>query len=149
MTPAGLAVSLSGNTVRPFSDLAGKSAPKGAVFGARDGLLTVTAAQSLAGGSGGAAVPITVVSRPSIAGSALTILPERMELLGTTFPASAVARDVKSFKPTVTPLQALPSGLHYAGVEVAPQGLRLTISGRDVTLGGNSLTGAPTCPART
>jgi hypothetical protein len=42
-------------------------------------------------------------------------------------------------------LQKLPPGLTYAGVEVLPDGLRIRLTGQDVTLQRGALAGGAPC----
>jgi LmeA-like phospholipid-binding len=134
--PAGLKLVISGTTVRPFSAL-DQPAGRTTVFGAEDGLLTATARGATED------TPIVLHARPRITGTTLDIAPEQIEMFGTRFPA----RDVLAVVPaqaTTHPLQPLPPGLFYRSVAVLPDGLRIEVAGRDVTLGRGALTGG-TC----
>ncbi|GIE97085.1 hypothetical protein Ari01nite_45500 [Paractinoplanes rishiriensis] len=130
----GIRVVVSGVTVQPFSSL---PKPKGAVttYGADKGLLTVTTV-----GSAGRTMPVTVFAAPAIAGNKLEIAPQRIGMFDTLFPAADVFAELKSENTTYA-LQALPAGLEYRQVEVVPGGLRIRLTGRDVTLSKGLLGG--------
>jgi hypothetical protein len=53
------------------------------------------------------------------------------------YPAADVMREVK-FPSTRYQLPALPAHLAYTGISVLPGGLRVSVSGRNVTLGKNT-----------
>lgn len=131
--PAGLKVTIGGTTVKPFSSLP-QDAGHPAVFGAEDGLLTATATGS------GADTPIVLHSRPAIHGRTLDLAPSEIEMFGSRFPAADVLSQVKG-QQTAYPLQALPSGLAYAGVDVRADGLLIHVTGRSADLPRGSLTG--------
>jgi hypothetical protein len=88
--------------------------------------------------------PASRADRPleSING-AFVIQPEKFIILGTVYPAADVMRQVK-FPSTRYPLPALPAHLAYTGISVLPGGLRVSVSGTDVTL-GTSMFGAGSC----
>ena len=65
-------------------------------------------------------------------------------MLGTPFPAADVLKDL-NVASTSFPLQPLPPGLSYDGVDVLPDGIRVTVRGKDVTVSKGSLLGAQAC----
>lgn len=134
----GVHVAVSGVTVRPFSDMA--SGTPGATFSAEHGLLVTTVK-----GMPANAKPITIqmLARPEIVGSALVIQPQKFIILGTVYPASDVMRQVK-FPSTRYPLPALPAHLAYTGISVRPAGLRVSVTGQNVTL-GKTMFSSTTC----
>lgn len=125
---SGLKVALDGVTVRSYSQLPAKQGGRPATYGAQNGLMTVTTR-----GTGGARNPIVLYSKPRITGSTLDLAPQQIEMFGILFPARNVLAEVDS-SDTAYPLQALPTNLAYRGVEVLPDGLRISMSGKDVTL---------------
>jgi hypothetical protein len=135
----GVHVAVSGVTVRPFSEMAGGT--PGATFSAQRGLLVTTVK-----GMPANAKPITIemLARPEISGGAFVIQPEKFIILGTVYPATDVMRQV-TFPSTRYPLPALPAHLAYTGISVLPGGLRVSVSGTDVTL-GTSMFGTGSCP---
>ncbi|MFC7531492.1 DUF2993 domain-containing protein [Actinoplanes sp. GCM10030250] len=130
----GIKVVIGGVTTRPFSVL---KQPAGAptVFGAERGLLTATTTRTPEDGT-----PVVLYGRPVIKGSTLDISPDQIEMFGVRFPAVNVLAEVAPQEMT-SALQKLPPGLTYAGVEVLPDGLRIRLTGQDVTLQRGSLTG--------
>jgi hypothetical protein len=133
--PQGIKVVIGGVTTRPFSAL---KQPPGTptVFGAERGLLTATTT-----GGSGEDTPVVLYGRPVIKDNTLDISPDRVEMFGVRFPAANVLAEV-SPQQTKYALQKLPPGLTYAGAEVLPIGLRIRLTGRDVTLQRGALTGA-------
>ena len=101
--------------------------------------MRVWAAVSQKGGSGDA-TPVVLYGRPQIHGATLDISPQQIEMFGIRFPARNVLREVAA-QQTTFPLQALPANLRYDKVEVLPTGLRIHLTGKDVTLARGSLTG--------
>lgn len=137
---AGIKVAVGGVTVRPFSTLAaGDGRPT--TFGAENGLLT---AITKGGNPDGSPTPIVLYAKPRIAGTTLDIAPQQIEIFGSVFPADNVLSQVRARK-TAFPLPALPANLEYRGVEVRPDGLRITLSGKDVVLRKGQLTGGGGC----
>ena len=134
----GIHVTVGGVTVEPFSELKQPDSAHRTTFGAEDGLLTATAK----GGSDNA-TPVVLLARPTIKGSTLNIAAEQIEMFGTRFPAASVLAEVKT-QQTAYPLQSLPANLAYQGVQVLPDGLRISLSGKDVTLARGALAGG-TC----
>jgi hypothetical protein len=136
----GVHVAVSGVTVRPFSDMA--SGTPGATFSAQHGLLVTTVK-----GMPANAKPITIdmLARPEITGGAFVIRPEKFIILGTVYPAADVLRQV-TFPSTRYRLPALPAHMAYTGISVLPGGLRVSVTGRNVTLGKNML-GTGSCQA--
>lgn len=131
----GIKVVVGGVTTQPFSVL--KQPPGNpTVFGAEGGLLTATAT-----GGSGKDTPVVLYGRPVIKDSTLDISPDRIEMFGVRFPAVTVLAEVAP-QETTYPLQKLPRNLTYAGVEVLPDGLRIRLTGQDVTLQRGALTGA-------
>jgi hypothetical protein len=132
--PGGIKVAVSGVTVQPFSSL---PKPKGAIttYGADNGLLTVTTV-----GSAGRTMPVKVYATPTIKDNKLEITPQKIAMFDTLFPAADVFAELKPSS-TAYALQALPANLHYSDVQLVPDGLRLRLTGRDVTLGKDLLGG--------
>ena len=132
----GLKVSLSGVTVKPYSELPAKDADGRATsYGAKGGLMTVTTR-----GSSGP-TPIVLYAEPVIAGSTLNLTPRQIRMFGVLFPADDVLAQIQA-DDTSFPLQALPAGLAYGAVDVLPDGLRLHVSGKDATLTKGALGGS-------
>ncbi|MEV6303499.1 DUF2993 domain-containing protein [Actinoplanes sp. NPDC051861] len=131
--PQGIKVVIGGVTTRPFSVL---KQPPGAptVFGAENGLLTATTKREPEKDT-----PVVLYGRPVIKGSTLDISPDRIDMFGVRFPAANVLAEVAP-QQTTQALRELPPGLAYTGVEVLPDGLRIRLTGRDVTLQQGSLT---------
>lgn len=119
------------------------SGTPGATFSAQRGLLVTTVR-----GMPASAKPISIemLARPEIMGGALVIHPARFIILGTVYPASDVMRQVK-FPSTRYQLPALPAHLAYTGISVLPTGLRISVSGQNVTL-GKTMFGTARCPAK-
>lgn len=135
---AGIQVAVGGVTVQPYSQL---PVPKGSpptTFGAENGLLTASTI-----GAGGRTMPVVVYSKPTITENTLDLRPQRIRMFDTMFDAKDVFAEVEP-QPTTFALQPLPTGLRYDGVEVLPEGLRINLSGTDVTLGPDLL-GGGTC----
>jgi hypothetical protein len=136
---AGIKVAVGGVTVQPFSELSsGDGRPT--TFGAENGLLTAT---TKGGNPDGSPTPIVLYAKPRITGTKLDIAPQQIEMFGFLFPADNVLSQVRA-RETAYPLQALPTNLEYRDVEVRPEGLRIMLSGKDVTLQKGQLTGS-TC----
>ncbi|MCW6005184.1 DUF2993 domain-containing protein [Micromonospora sp. CPCC 205371] len=137
---AGIKVAVGGTTIQPFSELSsGDGRPT--TFSAEDGLLTAT---TKGGNPDGSPTPIVLYAKPRITGTTLDIAPQEIEMFGFLFPADNVLSQVRA-RETSYPLQALPTNLQYQGVEVAPEGLRITLSGKDVVLQKGGLTGGGSC----
>jgi len=131
----GIKVVVGGVTTQPFSALK-QPAGNPTVFGAENGLLTATAT-----GGSGEDTPVVLYGKPVIKDSTLDISPDQIEMFGVRFPAVNVLAQVAPQETTYA-LQKLPEGLTYAGVEVLPDGLRIRLTGQDVTLTRGALTGA-------
>jgi len=124
-------------TVEPFSVLPATVDGRATTYGAADGLLTATAT----GAPGNAPpVPITLSTRPTIAGNTLDLTPHEIRMFGLPFPAKDVLAEVRT-SVSRYPLQPLPAHLAYTGVEVLPQALRISLSGRDIDFGRGMLAG--------
>jgi hypothetical protein len=133
----GIKVVVGGVTTRPFSVL--KQPPGNpTVFGAERGLLTAVTTSS-----SDEDTPVVLYGRPVIKGNTLDISPDQIEMFGVRFPAANVLAEVGP-QETTQALQKLLAGLTYAGVEVLPAGLRIRLTGQDVTLRRGALTGG-TC----
>ncbi len=133
---AGIKVAVGGVTVRPLSELStGDGRPT--TFGAENGLLTAT---TKGGNPDGSPTPIVLYAKPGISGTKLVIAPQQIEMFGFLFPAGSVLAQVRA-RDTSYPLQVLPTNLEYRSVEVLPQGLRITMSGKNVVLQKGQLTG--------
>jgi hypothetical protein len=135
---SGIKVAVGGVTVEPFSGLKQPDGAHPTTFGAEGGLLTATAK-----GGSDKATPVVLHARAAITGSTLNITPEQIEMFGTRFPAASVFAEVKG-QQTAYPLQRLPDGLAYQGVQVLPGGLQIRLAGKDVTLAKGALAGG-TC----
>ena len=133
----GIKVSVGGVTVQPFSVLPATVDGRATTYGAQDGLLTAT---TTGGPENGTPAPITLSTRPSIVGSTLDLTPHEIRMFGLPFPARDVLAEVKTSVATY-PLQPLPAHLAYRGVEVLPQGLRISLGGRDIDFGRGMLAG--------
>ena len=134
---AGVKVAVGGVTVRPLSELSsGDGRPT--TFGAENGLLTATVK---GGNPDGSPTPIVLYANPRITGGKLDIAPQQIEMVGFLFPADSVLAQVQS-RDTSYPLQALPTNLEYRSVEVLPEGLRITMSGKNVVLQKGQLAGS-------
>jgi hypothetical protein len=126
----GVKVGVRGTTVRPFSDLPPPPDVTQAVFGAENGLLTVTSRGTKTGAAG---EPVVLYSVPTVVGTTLDLSPRTLELYGVRFAAAEVLPEIK-IENTSYPLQELAPGLSYAGVDVLPSALRINIKGTDVAL---------------
>jgi hypothetical protein len=124
-------------TVEPFSALPATVDGRPTTYGAEDGLLTATVTGAPDNGS---PAPITLSTRPTISGNTLDLTPHEIQVFDLPFPAQDVLAEVKT-SVTTYPLQPLPAHLAYTGVEVLPQGLRISLSGRNIDLGRGMLTG--------
>jgi DUF2993 family protein len=132
----GIKVVVGGVAVTPFSALSsGDNRPT--TFGAEDGLLTAT---TRGGNPDGSPTPIVLYARPRITGDTLDIAPQQIEMFGIRFAAADVLAQVRS-RPTAHRLQALPANVAYRTVEVLPTGLKITLSGTNVTMHQGQLTG--------
>jgi hypothetical protein len=87
---------------------------------------------------------ITLFSVPRIVGTTMDVSPQQIEVLGARFPAADVLSEIGAQNTTYR-LDVLPAGMSYAGVDVPPGGIRVLVSGKNVTL-GRGLPGR-TCPA--
>ncbi|HEY6796911.1 MAG TPA: hypothetical protein VI248_19750 [Kineosporiaceae bacterium] len=133
----GVKVGVGGTTVRPLSDLPAPPDVAHAVFGAEDGLLTVT---SRGMSTHSAAKPVVLYSVPTVVGTTLDLSPRTLELFGIRFTAAEVLPEIK-IENTSYPLQKLAPGLSYAGVDVLPTALRINLKGSDVALTAGLLGG--------
>jgi hypothetical protein len=131
----GIRLAIGGTTVKPFSSLPATDAGRPTTFGAQDGFLVATAK----GGSGDD-TPIVLYAKPAVHARTLDIAPSEIEMFGTRFPAANVLAEVKG-QQTAFPLQALPAGLAYTGVDVLPDGLLIHVQGQNVDLARGALTG--------
>jgi hypothetical protein len=134
---AGIKVAVGGVTVEPFSVLPATVDGRATTYGAEDGLLTATATGAP---ENGPPAPIMLSTRPTIVGNTLDLTPHEIRMFGLPFPAKDVLAEVKT-SATTYPLQPLPAHLAYRGVEVLPQGLRISLSGRDIDFGKGMLAG--------
>ncbi len=138
---SGIKVAVGGTVVTPLSHLpAGPDGPQ-VTFGARNGLLTAT---SRGMSSHGKLTPTTLYAHPKIVGSSLDVSPDSIQMFGVLFPAADVLAEMK-LPSTAYPLQALPPGLRYSGVEVLPTGLHILVTGTDVALPAGGLLGGAGC----
>lgn len=139
---AGVKVAVGGETVKPYSQVPQPRDGIQTTYGAQDGLLTASTKGMPSSGSGST---ITLYARPRIEGTTLDLDPQTIELFGTQFPADAVLSQIGP-QGTTYPLEALPAGLGYAGVQVLPSGLRVLVNGKDADLPAG-LPGGKGCPA--
>jgi hypothetical protein len=137
VSDAGITMAIDGVTVRAFSELPATVEGRPASYGAQDGMLAITTS----GAPPDRPMPIVLYARPTISGSSLDLAPQQIQVLGVAFPAQDVLSVIKTDL-TTYPLQALPKNLAYRGVEVLPDGLRIAVSGRNVTLTKGTLGGA-------
>lgn len=135
---AGVKVAVGGVTVQPFSVLPATSNGQKITYGAQGGFLTAT---TKGAPSGGQQAPVVLYGNPRIVGNSLDLAPRKIQMFGMLFPADDVLSQVKA-PSTKFPLQALPDHLSYTGVSVLPSGLRITVSGRGVTLSKGLMSGA-------
>ncbi|MFI7433658.1 LmeA family phospholipid-binding protein [Micromonospora haikouensis] len=107
------------------------------------GLLAVETTAPMAGQQ----LPVTVLARPAIDAGRLTVTPTEVEVLGMRRPAGAkLVERLTGGRDLSRPLPALPAGLSWQGVDVADDGLRLRLTGHDLTLpGGGDGRRAGTC----
>lgn len=134
---AGIKVTIDGVTVQAFSGLPKTIDGRAVSYGAKDGMLVVTTS----GATADHPMSIVLYSKPAITGTTLDLVPERIQMLGATFPARDVLATIKTDM-TKYPLQTLPAGLSYRGVEVLASGLRITVGGRNVQLTKGALGGS-------
>jgi hypothetical protein len=142
--PAGVKVSVGGETVKPYSQVPQPSDGIPTTYGTQGGLLTASTKGMPSSGSGST---ITLFSHPRIAGTTLDLDPQTIQLFGIPFPADAVLSQIGP-QGTTYPLDALPAGLTYSGVRVLPSGLQVLVSGRNVTLSGGLPGGKGCSPGR-
>lgn len=138
VTPAGLRIGVGGTTVQPFSSLPHKVDGVTTMYADQNGLLAATAT----GGVNKKPTNVTVFIKPRIIGNSLDMTPYQVRLFGTNFPAKVFLAGSKN-QNTKIPLQALPSGLAYRGMQVMPTGLRISIGGKNVMLSTKQLGGSP------
>jgi hypothetical protein len=129
VSPAGIAVGVGGVTVRPFSQLPRKVDGVTTKYSEDNGLLAATAT----GGVNPRPTNVTAYIKPRITGNTLDMTPQQIRLFGALVPARDVLAGTNQ-RNTKQPLQALPAGLAYRGIEVLPNGLRITIGGKNITL---------------
>jgi hypothetical protein len=134
----GIKVAVGGVTVSPFSSLPATSNGRPVTYGARGGFLTAT---TKGAPSSGSSAPVVLIGKPRIAGNALDLAPRTIRMFDTVFPAADVMSRIR-VPSTKYPLEKLPANLSYTGVSVLPGGLRITVSGKDVTLTKGLMGGA-------
>lgn len=137
----GVKVVVGGVTVSPFSKMPPSGNGLPTTYGAQNGFLTVTTTGMP--DTGGRST-ITLFSVPRIVGTTMDVSPQQIEVLGARFPAADVLSEIGAQNTTYR-LDVLPAGMSYAGVDVPPGGIRVLVSGKNVTL-GRGLPGR-TCPA--
>ncbi|EEP69917.1 hypothetical protein MCAG_00244 [Micromonospora sp. ATCC 39149] len=117
-----------------FDALPGAVGDRPVRYRATDGLLAVETTAAMAGQQ----LPVTVLARPAIDAGRLTVTPTEVEVLGMRRPAGAKLVDrLTGGRDLSRPLPALPAGLNWQGVDVTDDGLRLRLTGRDLTLPAN------------
>ncbi|GAA2480810.1 LmeA family phospholipid-binding protein [Winogradskya humida] len=81
----------------------------------------------------GRTMPISVYADLALADGNLTVQPAEVEIsaFGLRVPAERLG---ELGKPRTLPLPALPGGLAFQSIEARPDGLRLVVSGRNITL---------------
>ncbi|MDQ1295292.1 MAG: hypothetical protein QG608_3177 [Actinomycetota bacterium] len=131
---AGVKVVVGGVTVKAFSELPATVEGRPTTYGAQDGLLAVITS----GATADRPMPIVLHTKPTIAGTTLDLAPQQVEMFGVLFPARDVLAGIKADM-TKFPLQALPTNLNYRGVEILANGLRITVGGKNVTMGKGAL----------
>ncbi|MFC8849652.1 MULTISPECIES: DUF2993 domain-containing protein [unclassified Micromonospora] len=127
-----------------FDALPGTVGDRPVSFRGVGGLLAVETTVPLAGQQ----LPVTVFARPAIDAGRLTITPTEIEVLGMRRSAGAGLVDrLTGGRDLSRPLPTLPAGLSWQGVDVADDGLRLSLTGHDLTLPGGGGDGrrAGTC----
>lgn len=142
VVPDGIKVVVGGETVTPFSELSMPDTGRQTVFGAQDGMLTITSTGAFVNGP---PLAVTLLAQPKIVDNSLDLTPQSIEMLDTLFPVANVLREFK-IEGTVHPLPVLPDGLSYSGVSVLPRGLDLNLHGENVDMTRNSLEEMK-CPA--
>jgi hypothetical protein len=133
---AGIKMAIDGTTVKPFSEMPATVDGRPTTYGAQDGLLAVTAS----GGASDRPMPVVLYARPTIVDTTLDLAPQQIEMFGIQFPARDVLAMINTDQ-TRFPLQALPANLVYRQVEILADGLRVTVSGKNVTLRKDSFGG--------
>jgi hypothetical protein len=133
---AGMHVGVGGVTVQPFSSMS--TGTPGAVLSAQNGLLVTTVK-----GAPANAKPMTIVmlAKPRIEGSAFVIQPERFIILQTVFTAADVMSQI-AFPSTRRALPPLPAHMGYNSIDVLPGGLRIHVSGSNVTVSKSMFSGS-------
>jgi hypothetical protein len=127
----GIHVGVAGVIVQPLSSLP-ESTP-GAVFSAQNGLLVTTVKGQPANARPTATI---MLARPAVSAGTLVLQPQRFIILGTVFSASDVMSQIK-IPGLRYRLPALPAHMAYTGVDVLRDGLRLKVTGENVTLTKN------------
>jgi hypothetical protein len=117
--------------VQPLSSLP-ESTP-GAVFSAQNGLLVTTVKGEPANARPTATI---MLARPAVSAGTLVLQPQRFIILGTVFSASDVMSQIK-IPGLHYSLPALPAHMAYTSVDVLRNGLRLKVTGENVTLTKN------------
>lgn len=128
--PTGVKVAVGGESVKPYAQLPQPPGGLPTTFGQEGGLLTASTKGLPADGPRST---LTLYAAPRISGTTLDLSPQRIALFGTLFPAGDVLAQIGT-EGTTFPLQALPQGMAYSGVEVLPTGLRVLVGGKDVAL---------------
>ena len=128
------AASLDARAVVPFDDVARRAnLPAGAVGPAGDGRARVTQKLELFGASVDVAATADVRVDPS--GDAVVVEPTSFELQGSPVPLEGQLRETAGDRLRLrVPLPGLPPGTRLQDVRVAPEGLQVHLTGRDVPL---------------
>lgn len=126
-----------------FDALPGTAGERPVHYRGVGGLLAVETTAPMAGQQ----LPVTVLARPAIDAGRLTVTPTEIEVLGMRRPAGAkLVERLTGGRDLSRPLPTLPAALSWQGVDVADDGLRLRLTGHDLTLpGGGDGRRAGTC----
>ncbi|WBB81227.1 DUF2993 domain-containing protein [Micromonospora sp. WMMD882] len=100
-------------------------------YRAVNGLLGIDTDAAVAGQR----LPVTVLARPTVADRRLTVTPTEIEVLGVRRSAGpGIVDRITGGRDLSRPLPDLPEGLTWRGVDVVDDGLRLSLSGHDLTM---------------
>jgi hypothetical protein len=112
-----------------YAALPGSVAGHRVSYRAGNGSLAIDLAVDIAGRP----VPVTALLDPAISGTTLRLTPREVDALGVRVPAAAVLGN--GFGPDLNrPLPVLPAGLRYSAVSATDTGLRISVTGDDLTL---------------
>jgi hypothetical protein len=119
-----------------YAALPGSVAGHRVSYRALNGSLAIDIAVDIAGRP----VPVTALVDPAISGTTLRLTPREVDALGVRVPAVTVLGN--GFGPDLNrPLPVLPAGLRYSAVSATDTGLRINVTGDDLTMPAG-----PGCP---